>query len=107
MFRIINLLNKPTTKYDIYKKLNYKRQVYNVIKKMEELFIIRSGDNVIYLDDTNNVFKLTEEGTFLVFFGNRIPIVLNCPYWNSCSLKYKYKICFGEPNCKLLERIMS
>ena len=107
VLRIVNSLDKPTTGYKLAKKLNKHRgSIYYIIKKMEELHIVVRYNSVIQLSG-GNVFKLTDTGTFLVFFGDRIPVVLNCPFWNSCSLRKKHAICFGESGCRLLEKIVS
>lgn len=107
VLRIVNSLDKPMTRYKLAKKLNkHLGSIHYIIKKMEELHIVVRYNSVIQLSG-GNVFKLTDTGTFLVFFGDRIPIVLNCPFWNNCSLKKKYEICFGENGCKLLEKILS
>jgi len=107
ILRIVNTLNKPMTRYSLSKILNtYPVSVYRIVKKMEELHIVVRYNSVIQLSG-GNVFKLTDTGTFLVFFGDRIPVVLNCPFWNSCSLRKKHAICFGESGCRLLEKIVS
>ncbi len=107
ILRVVNALNEPTTRYDLSKKLNISPfSVYRVVKKMEELHIVVRYNSVIQLSG-GNVFKLTDTGTFLVFFGDRIPVVLNCPFWSNCSLRKKHAICFGESGCRLLEKIVS
>jgi len=107
ILRIINVLDKPVTRYILSKKLNKSfSSIYQIVKKMEELHIVLRYNNIIRLSG-GNVFKLTDNGTFLVFFGDRIPVVINCPFWNICPLKKEYDICFGEGGCRLLKKILS
>jgi len=107
ILRIVNVLDKPMSRYALSKKLNKSfSSIYLIVKKMEELHIVVRYNNVIQLSG-GNVFKLTNNGTFLVFFGDRIPVVINCPFWNNCYLRKEYDICFGERGCRLLEKIVS
>ena len=107
VLRIVNVLDKPRTRYKLAKKLNkHLGSIHYIIKKMEKLHIVLRYNSVVKLSG-GNVFKLTDNGTFLVFFGDRIPVVINCPFWNNCTLKKEYDICFGERGCKLLEKILS
>jgi len=106
ILRIVNVIESPITRYRIAKLVGANiKTVYNTIEKMLKLGILVRYNSVIALSG-GNVFKLTDYGTFLVFFGDKIPVVLNCPFWNTCELKHKHKICFGEKGCPLLQKIL-
>jgi len=102
--KIVSLLaNKPMSGYQLYKLLELSTNtLYRLLHYLEEQGIIAKKGN-LYVLNGKNVFNLGGN-CFLILIEN-IPVIINCPYWDSCQVRKEKEECFGDERCLLYKKL--
>jgi len=102
--KIVGLLaNKPMTGYQLHKILELnKASLYRLLHYLEKQGVISKKGN-LYILNGKNVFNLGGN-CFLILIEN-IPVIINCPYWDNCSVRKEKEECFGDERCLLYKKL--